>query len=1351
MKKALWILLFCILFVALTLAGVTVCAFADSAIGKEEMLRDAVSADDVIYSGTFGELSWILNQTTGKLVISGNGEMGNLSSESTSAWRPYKLDIKSVVIEEGVSSIGVYAFGYCSFLESISLPEGLTSIGAYAFTHCESLVDINLPDSLLSVGSYAFSSCVALAHIALPEGATTVGLRAFYGCSGLLSVSFPTSMTSMPAETLMNCSSLESLTLPYIGEYREDEQPIGFIFGYTDYYAKGTTGQIYVDSMGHQRARYYYIPDTLRSVTVTEGDIPTYAFYNCSFLTSITVQEGIMRIGSHAFANCSGIESIVIPDSVVWLGNCLFEGCSSLQRITLPFVGYDRDSCEPFGYVFGSEFEGSVWVGQQYIPKSKEDFVSYSCYFPAGLREVVVTDDEEIAAGAFSGCTTLESVILPAGVTSIGEGAFRGCSNLPSIWIGKKVVSIGYDAFSECTALNIVRIDSPSVAAELTYNYAAGELIYHADVVLVEKSIENVGSYVTSFLHWEEVSIEGTDYISYSMHKHKWVDCSVERVACVQDGFAGARCKTCSLVKGGLVKAHRYVESIFCDEEYHWRVCADCGEICEKAAHHWNEGVATTPATHLAAGEMTYSCDGCELFYTEVIARIEEHNYGEWIERVEPGCLTAGVVAHYHCECGLDFDSEKNLLDELSIPALGHYVFVPAKEWVDSYTVTNDGEYPFTQADGWYASTNQSDSTSAVFTIGATYDCTLVLVYKVSCEETYDELWILHNGEKKDAISGEVAEKSLMLALRAGDVVQIKYVKDENESGGADTAMFKIESCTQTAIDIIARVPAEDVEPTCAEAVVCACCKLTIKDALAHTAGETVVENRIEPTCGEVGHYDNVVYCSVCSKEIERVRMTIPTVAHTSGETVVENMVESTCTQEGSCEEVVYCAVCGAELSREKVTLPVGGHTYGATVTAPTCTTQGYTTYTCHCGDVYVADYVDPLGCQWGEPVVENSVAPTCTAEGHYDNVVYCTVCGEEQRRERVILPLLDHTKGEWITESLPTCTEDGRKHQICAVCGEELMSELISAFGHTEGEIVIENNVAPTCTDDGSFESVVYCTVCEEEISREFSVEFATGHVAGEWIEDSQPTCTEEGSRHQICEVCSASIATEAIPAVGHKEQEWIKSTSPTCTEEGHYDRTVSCSRCNEELSRELVVYPALGHTEGEWVVDTYATCTEDGSKHQICAVCGETVATEVMVAPGHIAGEPEKTIIKAPTCSEVGSYVDVVYCTGCGVEMSRVVVASPATGHTWGEWVVSTPATCAKVGAERRDCEECGSYETREIASPAHEYANGRCVNCGRLNAGAAAGTAVGTAAAAGGGLCLVQLVRKRKRLKK
>ena len=88
MKKALWILLFCILFVALTLAGVTVCAFADSAIGKEEMLRDAVSADDVIYSGTFGELSWILNQTTGKLVISGNGEMGNLSSESTSAWRP---------------------------------------------------------------------------------------------------------------------------------------------------------------------------------------------------------------------------------------------------------------------------------------------------------------------------------------------------------------------------------------------------------------------------------------------------------------------------------------------------------------------------------------------------------------------------------------------------------------------------------------------------------------------------------------------------------------------------------------------------------------------------------------------------------------------------------------------------------------------------------------------------------------------------------------------------------------------------------------------------------------------------------------------------------------------------------------------------------------------------------------------------------------------------------------------------------------------------------------------------------------------------------------------------------------
>ena len=125
-------------------------------------------------------------------------------------------------------------------------------------------------------------------------------------------------------------------------------------------------------------------------------------------------------------------------------------------------------------------------------------------------------------------------------------------------------------------------------------------------------------------------------------------------------------------------------------------------------------------------------------------------------------------------------------------------------------------------------------------------------------------------------------------------------------------------------------------------------------------------------------------------------------------------------------------------------------HEYTAEVTAPTCTERGYTTYTCACGNSYVADYVDALGHTAAEAVIENNVSPSCTTEGSYDSVVRCTVCGQEISRQTIVVPALGHNE-ETISGKDATCTETGlTEGKMCSVCGETTVPQVVTpALGH--------------------------------------------------------------------------------------------------------------------------------------------------------------------------------------------------------------------------------------------------------------------------------------------------------------
>ena len=277
-------------------------------------------------------------------------------------------------------------------------------------------------------------------------------------------------------------------------------------------------------------------------------------------------------------------------------------------------------------------------------------------------------------------------------------------------------------------------------------------------------------------------------------------------------------------------------------------------------------------------------------------------------------------------------------------------------------------------------------------------------------------------------------------------------------------------------------------------------------------------------------------------------------------------------------------------------------HEYEAVVTPPTCTEQGYTTYTCpEDGESYVGDYVEPLGHTPAEAVKENVVDATCLGGGSYDLTIYCSVCGEELSRESVEVEKKDHTP-EVVPGKEATCTQAGlTEGSKCSVCGTVLKEqEEIPAKGHTPSEAKKENEKAATCTEAGSYDEVVYCTVCEIELSRRTVTVPKEEHTPG-----AAATCTSP----QICTACGMTLAD----ALGHAWGTGTVTKEPTCTEEGI--ETVTCIRCNATQTQAI---DSLGHDlvhhEGQ-----AATCTAAGWEAYVaCSRCSYTTYQEIPVA-GH------------------------------------------------------------------------------------------------------------------------------------
>lgn len=206
---------------------------------------------------------------------------------------------------------------------------------------------------------------------------------------------------------------------------------------------------------------------------------------------------------------------------------------------------------------------------------------------------------------------------------------------------------------------------------------------------------------------------------------------------------------------------------------------------------------------------------------------------------------------------------------------------------------------------------------------------------------------------------------------------------------------------------------------------------------------------------------------------------------------------------------------------------------------------------------------------------------PTCVGVGI--EYRHCENCTLEETRE---IPATGHSYESVVTA--PTCTEQGYTTNTCSVCGDVVVDNYIDALGHTSAEAVEENYVAPTCTDTGSKDVVVYCSACNAEVSRETVAIDALEHTLSEYEKVIViPNCTKNGSKEVVscCTECDTVISKEivAIEATGHTSADVVEENyvAPTCTESGSVDKVIYCSECGEEISRETQEIEILEHID--------------------------------------------------------------------------------------------------------------------------------------------------------------------------
>ena len=571
------------------------------------------------------------------------------------------------------------------------------------------------------------------------------------------------------------------------------------------------------------------------------------------------------------------------------------------------------------------------------------------------IKKVVVSNGvTKIGNFAFYCCKNLVTATLPNSIIIIGDCAFSGCVSLSSFTIPNGVKYIGVRAFANCDSLtSIVIPDSVLQFGEGGANPTSNTFrdCDNLTSVTIGKGLEVIGPYAFSSCDklTNVVISEGTTEIS----EYAFADC--------------ISLKTVYLPKS-LTKIYGYafdgcskiVEVNYAGTEEQWRTVSVHQYINSKGNQYLiNAKINYNYCVHSYVGTVitpaTHLNEGlrkytCTLCGDYYTRTISKISKHTYLKYVAPPTCTEQGYTTYTCECGDSY------VDDY-VDATGH-----------SYT--------------------------SEITTSATHLTEGLMTYTCVCGDTYTE------------VIEKIEEHIYDVVVTAPTCTEQGYTTYTCVCG--DT--YVSDYVDATGHDYKATV----TRPTCTEkgytTNVCSSCGDSYidnyKGATGHSYDNGIVTTK--PTCTKTG-----IKTFTCGNCGDTYTEDVKALGHTPATAVEEKYVAPTCTENGSKDVVVYCSVCEEEISREIVSLEAIGHNYTTVTTAPTCTEQGYTIYTCPCGDSYVDDYVNATGHTPATAVEEKYVAPTCTENGSKDMAVYCSVCDEEISRETVVINATGHADSD--------------------------------------------------------------------------------------------------------------------------------------------------------------------------------------------------------------------------------------------------------------------------------------------------------------------------------------------------
>jgi len=445
-------------------------------------------------------LTWKLED--GTLTISGTGVMPTYGSNTP--WYSQRGDITSVVIQNGVGTIGDWAFYDSRGLTAVNIGNSVSSIGDNAFFGCTELTAINvdegnanyvstdgvlfdkakttliiypvaktgttytIPNSVTSIGDGAFQNCTGLTAVNIPNSVTSIGVYAFAYCTGLTAVNIPNSVTSIGDVAFQNCTGLTAVNI---------SNSVTSIGVYAFAYCTGLTAVNIPNSVTSIGDGAFANCTGLTAVNIPNSvtSIGDAAFYYCTELTAVNIPNSVTSIGNGAFYYCTGLTAVNIPNSVTSIGNDAFYYCTGLKQIINRNATPQTITAGVFEYVPAANVK--LFVPASVLDQYKaapvwSNFSAQTAAIPFTLKDEIAVGETLTAkfdeAANYEGAKVITWASGNTAVVIENGKITAGASNNAAI-----TATLDGDYFSDFYFVNVIKgkVEKPSVtAANLVYD-----------------------------------------------------------------------------------------------------------------------------------------------------------------------------------------------------------------------------------------------------------------------------------------------------------------------------------------------------------------------------------------------------------------------------------------------------------------------------------------------------------------------------------------------------------------------------------------------------------------------------------------------------------------------------------------------------------------------------------------------------------------------------------------------------------------------------------------------------------------------------------------------------------------